>query len=155
MPNQTVMTKWVTALRSGQYEQTRGRLTGETHVDGRIGYCCLGVLCDLAEQEGIVGKIEHPKGFRGLGYFKLGDDLTDETNVATHLPPPAVAEWAGFGDADHAWSVARETLPPEVRDGEDLADDKWIGLAYLNDQSGWTFGQIADLVEKEYIGAAA
>lgn len=34
--------KWVTALRSGEYEQARGALT----LDGR--YCCLGVACAIS-----------------------------------------------------------------------------------------------------------
>lgn len=33
--------KWVKALRSGKYQQIRGRL-----YDG-TGYCCLGVACDV------------------------------------------------------------------------------------------------------------
>ncbi len=37
--------KWVKALRSGSYEQTKRRLR-DSH-----GYCCLGVLCDLAKEE--------------------------------------------------------------------------------------------------------
>lgn len=40
---QEIMEKWVEALRSGRYEQGRGRL--------RRGdkYCCLGVLCEVLE----------------------------------------------------------------------------------------------------------
>jgi hypothetical protein len=37
-----IKTKWVEALRSGKYEQTR-----HTVRDHR-GFCCLGVLCDIA-----------------------------------------------------------------------------------------------------------
>lgn len=37
--------KWVAALRSGEYEQGRGRLCR----DGK--YCCIGVLCHLAGME--------------------------------------------------------------------------------------------------------
>jgi hypothetical protein len=33
--------KWVAALRSGEYKQTKGKLCGET--EGVFGYCCLGV----------------------------------------------------------------------------------------------------------------
>mgnify|MGYP001438297913 CR=1 FL=1 len=43
-----VMKKWVKALRSGEYKQTRGTL-----VD-RDGFCCLGVLCDIANKENVV-----------------------------------------------------------------------------------------------------
>jgi hypothetical protein len=39
--NPTVKAAWLAALRSGEYEQGRGRLrVGDT-------YCCLGVLADL------------------------------------------------------------------------------------------------------------
>lgn len=38
--------KWLEALRSGKYKQTKGRLR---RVDNT--YCCLGVLCDLLEKD--------------------------------------------------------------------------------------------------------
>ena len=37
--------KWVDALRSGKYRQSRGALKGQR------GYCCLGVLASLAGVE--------------------------------------------------------------------------------------------------------
>ena len=37
--------KWIDALLSGEYQQTRQQL-----FDGD-GYCCLGVLCDLYRKE--------------------------------------------------------------------------------------------------------
>ncbi len=40
--NANLKAKWVEALRSGKYQQTKGRLRG----DG--GFCCLGVLCDIS-----------------------------------------------------------------------------------------------------------
>jgi hypothetical protein len=36
--NEQIKQRWIEALRSGEYEQTQGRLRDET------GYCCLGVL---------------------------------------------------------------------------------------------------------------
>ncbi len=33
--------KWVEALRSGKYAQTK------SHLRDHTGYCCLGVLCDI------------------------------------------------------------------------------------------------------------
>lgn len=41
---------WVEALESGKYRQTQGQLREK--VGGRYAYCCLGVLCKLAEQDG-------------------------------------------------------------------------------------------------------
>jgi hypothetical protein len=44
--NPEIKKKWVKALRSGKYEQGRGNLKNS---DGQ--FCCLGVLCDLYQQE--------------------------------------------------------------------------------------------------------
>lgn len=43
--NTELARKWVAALRSGKYEQGRGRLYSK--IDDT--YCCLGVLCKVAE----------------------------------------------------------------------------------------------------------
>lgn len=44
MMNAEIKAKWIEALRSGKYEQGRGRLRSEDNK-----YCCLGVLCDLID----------------------------------------------------------------------------------------------------------
>ena len=41
-----VIKLWVKALRSGEYKQTKDSLKN------RGGFCCLGVLCDLAAKDG-------------------------------------------------------------------------------------------------------
>lgn len=38
--------KWVAALRGGEYKQIRGSLRSES------GFCCLGVLCDTVDPQG-------------------------------------------------------------------------------------------------------
>ena len=38
---------WVDALRSGNYQQTKHELQSS------YGYCCLGVACAVAEQQGV------------------------------------------------------------------------------------------------------
>ena len=46
-----IKTRWVKALRSGKYKQTTGQLR-ECDDDGKpVGYCCLGVLCDITQKE--------------------------------------------------------------------------------------------------------
>jgi hypothetical protein len=42
--------KWVTALRSGQYRKTTGKLCRVAN-NGNKGWCCLGVLTDLYNNE--------------------------------------------------------------------------------------------------------
>lgn len=39
----TVKDKWLKALRSGNYKQAKGTLRKT------VGYCCLGVLCDVVD----------------------------------------------------------------------------------------------------------
>jgi hypothetical protein len=41
----SVAMKWVKALRSGKYRQTAGKLQDYK------GYCCLGVLCEVAPEK--------------------------------------------------------------------------------------------------------
>jgi hypothetical protein len=40
--NPEIKAKWVTALRSGEYEQ------GNFCLKSEAGYCCLGVLCEIS-----------------------------------------------------------------------------------------------------------
>lgn len=81
--NPEVKTKWVAALRSGEYKQGPNAL----RHDGK--FCCLGVLCDLYIKE-------HP-----------GDSAwePDQGNGAVHqgctmFPSDAVQQWAGLLDGD-------------------------------------------------------
>jgi hypothetical protein len=50
-----VIKLWIKALRSGKYKQTIGSLRNSK------GFCCLGVLCDLASKDG------GPKWEQGYG----------------------------------------------------------------------------------------
>jgi len=75
--NQAIKAQWIAALRSGEYQQTVGRLRSST------GYCCLGVLCDL-----------HAKA--GLGTW---DDLSYGDII--DLLPENTAEWAEIDDSPY------------------------------------------------------
>lgn len=81
--NPEIKARWVAALRSGQYRQGKGRLCCE--MGGGSSYCCLGVLCEIAVQDGIVQRIEA----NGVQYGKPGTDDIDGT-----ILPQAVAGWA-------------------------------------------------------------
>lgn len=55
--NRELKKKWIDALRSGEYPQTTGKLQRTCpHIiygrtDAPPGYCCLGVLCKVADVE--------------------------------------------------------------------------------------------------------
>lgn len=104
--------RWVAALRSGEYKQ------GIYHLQSRDHYCCLGVLCEIAVQEGAIQRQEtRPDGavVYGSGPFR----------EAAFLPYPVV-KWAGADDQSH--------------------NDTFWDLATLNDR-GTPFEEIADVIE--------
>ena len=78
--------KWVDALRSGKYAQTKGRLR-ELDTDGEPVYCCLGVACELHRLTGKGGK------WRGEQFVMKGYEEDSEL-------PAEVSQYFGFGSGD-------------------------------------------------------
>lgn len=127
--NPDVKFEWVEALRSGRFKQGTGKLWSLTHgpdmeEPAETGLCCLGVLCYLAEQEGITTR----------GYVQYDETRYYMFGGSCDVLPPQVKEWAGLEWAD-------PHIPPAV----DGLDDR--SLAYLND-NGADFNEIADLIDK-------
>jgi hypothetical protein len=73
--HQKIKAEWVTALRSGEYQQGREQL----HSSGGH-YCCLGVLCDLYARA-------HAVPLDTNLYADEGD---------TELPAIEIVKWAGL-----------------------------------------------------------
>lgn len=76
--NQAIKERWIESLRSGEYEQTQGRLRDET------GYCCLGVLCDLYAQEKNIEWNDQEE--LGMRYYTINHEIS--------LLPEDVMKWA-------------------------------------------------------------
>lgn len=112
--------KWLKALRSGKYTQTRGVLNRTIESSERsgtpVGMCCLGVLCDVFAKEGL----GEWKGIDVDGDRKF--IYKDHTQVTQ--PPYSLLEEIGLSD------TAVETL---------------IGL---NDRQRKSFDEIADWIEQ-------
>jgi len=129
----SIANKWVKALRSGEYTQTKNNLADS------VGHCCLGVLCEL--------------------YIKdTKDNIKDESSLfisfdgESEVLPQCVMSWAGmqykdkFGDS----SCGAFTI-----------DGKQVCLASWNDGQSrpfiknhkvvkGTFENIANVIEKYY-----
>lgn len=122
--NPDVKAKWVARLRELPNEmQARGVLKDE---GGKM--CCLGVLCELAVEEGVALKTDsytHPH----LGIVTKYDEEWTQL-------PQSVVEWAGT-----------ETALPYVD-----YDNERNPLTYLNDAAGRTFDEIADYIEGSRTG---
>ena len=115
---------WTTALKSGKYQQTRGKLRRTTATIEYIkgdpetkpvppGMCCLGVLCEISN-------IDNFK--RNDTYIKHDISL-----------PEKVREWAGL----------KSTF------GSLGNDINRISLSSMNDE-GQTFTEIAEFIDKNY-----
>ena len=108
---------WIGRLRSGEIPQGFGVLARDSHR------CCLGVLCDIAVEQGILTRVEEDNGL-----FSYDDN--------TQILPQSVVDWSGLDEYNPAI-----TLPGVSEDEETLA--------YAND-NGHTFEQIADIIEAKF-----
>lgn len=76
---------WLKALRSGDYVQTNNALQRiNADEEGPAGYCCLGVLTDVAIKNGCEIAAAPYEDTGLMGY---------DGEIA--YPPPSVARWAG------------------------------------------------------------
>lgn len=135
--NEDIKAEWVAALRSGQYSQTCSYLSvvGQKEADYiPSGYCCLGVLCELAVQHGVIPP-PHTQTDDNLATVRVYGEYDDK---ATALLPMAVVRWAGLADIDPPILYAPRDGSPRVRQA-----------AALNDDLGMSFTEIADAIEQE------
>lgn len=126
--DQDIKKRWTDALRSGEYSQDRNWLATSD------GYCCLGVLCEIAVQDGVV--------FRENGEYFDPDNPED---ISGEELPQAVVKWAAlnidkFGenpisDIEHPHASARPERP-------------FAHLSELNDDMDYDFNMIATVIDR-------
>lgn len=131
--NEEIKLRWISALRSGEYNQTESRLGDGT------GYCCLGVLCEIAVQDGIITKEPDPES---VAVYTWVDDAGFPHSEEALLPTP-VRDWAGLSSinpdvpaTDTLCAFSEDLIPTYNR----------IRLSNLND-AGMPFSMIADEIE--------
>ena len=112
---------WITALRSGQYTQTRFGLKYIDHFD------VMGVACDLYLRstggEWEVHRDDYYPDYRD-GYYACCGHMSSL--------PTVVQEWLGLG------SVTGEFID---------SGGQATSLMDLNDQKGLSFAELADIIE--------
>lgn len=118
---------WTTALRSGEYEQTSGRLMND-HEESPA-YCCLGVLCDLS-------KTDLHKSWR---FGAANVDYATFDGEST-MVPKSVLDWAGM-DPESNFNEDDDTPADEY------SPEEFNELANMND-SGANFEEIAKWINK-------
>jgi hypothetical protein len=133
--NRENMTKLVTALRSGDYQQADGYLKNQ----GK--FCCLGVACDLAAKEGI-------GSWSGETLFGA-DVFTDRAGHSVKYGlPSGVAEWLGL-DADAGPAILGFGVS-SFSETDIAFDGTGPTAAGMNDR-GDSFAMIADALTATYL----
>ena len=135
---QHIMKKWIKALRSGKFKQGTGTLK-QYNSKGQAQHCCLGVLCELYNQEmkkskkkTLPEKVYDNDYDFSHGYSRFGGK---KDNL-----PKEVKDWAGIKNSLGKFYV------------EDFGNNLCLGensLADLND-TGRKFKTIADIIEKNW-----
>lgn len=119
-----IRTRWVTALRGSRFEQGQGKLRNE-HDE----YCCLGVLCQLAAEDGIIPDA-------------LWDYDTWSYVGHREYLPEAVWHWAGLDRMNPFIYIPDPDYPD---DPEEILESS---LSEFND-TGHSFDEIADIIEDQ------
>jgi len=153
---QAVMKRWVDALRTGNYAQTREQLrAADAEGQPTNEFCCLGVLCDLYAKEHPDAKwFSKPEAEAALKLrisgcaFSTAAKKPDDVTASAGVLPDPVMRWAGLKENGGEFA-----LPDSVRE-RDFGDDDGArgadGLAELNDAAQWNFKKIAVFIEKHW-----
>ncbi len=125
--------KWVAALKSGEYKQVKHVLCELDDEHNLVGHCCLGVACELYQEEvgGLDIKID--KEMIDGRFVTFADFNPGEFTQGVTVLPECVGEWLGLNDISGGF-----------RDEHKASHS----LASLND-NGKSFDQIADAIESE------
>jgi hypothetical protein len=140
-----VADRWVAELRSGKYKQTTGYLNvvRSENEEVPVGFCCLGVLCEIAVSDGIVDS--------------AGEEQMDSRD--------GVYTFAYYGDMNsallpykvlHEYDMESSTVPLSAEKvGEFVELNHYAHLAHLDQMSlvdlndaGVPFSAIANIIEK-------
>lgn len=131
--NPEVRALWTKALRDGTRVQGTGKLHYQDPADGVWKQCCLGVLCELAAEAGVVD-VE-----TATSNYHLYDDEFS-------LLPSSVRIWAGLDKEDPYLRPFIEG--DEGYDHEREADSQGeMSCVAANDDEDLTFLDIADLID--------
>lgn len=120
--NPEVKAKWLKALRSGRYKQTKHALKKED------GYCCLGVLTNIYIKETKNGSWKKDEGDTMFKMFNKQGEGVGEGGVLTK----EVMDWAGI---------------PKLMGTTVVPNGSYRSLASENDLQGKSFKKIADIIE--------
>ena len=115
----SIAMKWAKALESGRYKQGKRALRTRTD-NGKLSYCCLGVLCNITK--------------------------TTKWKHNNDSPHGSLYGEAGILPTEIAKKVGMNTASPVLMSETGVVST----LVTLNDKMGYTFKQIAKLVREQW-----
>lgn len=129
-----VLDEVVKRLRSGKYKQGQSAL--RLKAPEADAFCCLGVMCEIAVEEGVVERGPFDPDDRSYWY----GGVEEGNNIYL---PDKVVDWAGIvSDVEKEMSLGDYWYEQRGSFGE----GKFDSLAVMNDD-GKTFLEIADWME--------
>lgn len=155
-PNKEVITEWVEALESGDYKQTEGYLQLEPGNDtgNESGYCCLGVLCELAANHGVIDPPVIHNG-RVIYDAKEDEDEVEESSMrwfgSDQMPPMEVMRWAGFTGQNPIVGATVKHWGEFDYDAPSEPSFERHELTELNDTFKLSFPEIAAAIRAQYL----
>ncbi len=126
--NKEYKTKWINALRSGEYKQGKGQL--RYSINGLELFCCLGVLCDIVIKE-------NPD--IGKWGFEDKSKVTDKVDAHLEIDGESYGGYLPFKICD----ITGVSTKGEFNENRPT-------LASYNDIQGYGFNEIADLIERNF-----
>lgn len=143
--NEEVKKEWIDRLRSGRYNQTSGKLRREG------GFCCLGVLCEIARDKEIVT-------LEGDEIYSRYVTLNNRIDAEVAVPPESVVSFSDLGSQnpniyftpeEYQVLVDRGVSPEAFYASAQGGSINYItNLATLND-NGATFSLVAEVIEQK------
>jgi hypothetical protein len=151
--NPEIKARWAAALRSGNFRQGKRKLAQKPTRTMPMTHCCLGVLCELAVEDGIIDAKESKYGVSGT----VRSYGNDEKGWASTSLPTAVSEWAGLENNGRD-SLASDPRLYGITETDAFGNVTIIPVSCSEANDGYdsaarpagskTFDQIADLIEE-------
>ncbi len=149
--NQEVKKKWVNALRSGEYLPTEYHLnTKERNIDDEYveRHCALGVLCDIAVNEGVIPPSDWEERQDNFGDVMFVRQYSDPAlGAVDDVLPLDVMVWADLPSCNPSLKTTVREYDWDIQ-GEVEVEGSFE-ISALNDKYDVAFREIADLIESQ------